>query len=137
MDVPRQLDAFQDMKQRLCTLDIKYALLFRVKLRIISGTETLFFTTPKAAWSWLEMREEHQSTSSSVNDGDSAGQQYSARNTGGICGRPTKAQAALGRAEVLKAVKHSSLSGQEGHGFARGAEGWPADQPQDCGPVSV
>ncbi|KAJ1129636.1 hypothetical protein NDU88_008002 [Pleurodeles waltl] len=116
MDVGKLRDGFCDLKQHLRTLNVKYALLFQTKLKVISGTEMMFSTSPKEAWSSLEIKEDHQHAPLSRGGGFWQLQKcrHHATKVGeNISGRSTKTQAALGRAEVLAAMELSFLSSQE------------------------
>ncbi|KAJ1136413.1 hypothetical protein NDU88_002830 [Pleurodeles waltl] len=73
MGVRKQREPFQDVKQCLRTLGIKYPVLYPAKLKVISGSETLFFLSPKEVWAWLDVRGDFQHTSPTKPLGRSGG----------------------------------------------------------------
>lgn len=48
---------FQEVKQRLCVLQMPYAMLYPAKLRVAALGTTHFFETPKDASQWLDCNE--------------------------------------------------------------------------------
>ena len=54
--VQQQRATFIMVKRKMRELELKYALMFPAKLKVMSGGETFFFTEPEAALTWLESR---------------------------------------------------------------------------------
>ena len=58
--------SFEEVKQKLRTMNIQYMLLFPARLKVIHHTKTHFFDSPNQAWEWAT--EEHGSTLSDTED---------------------------------------------------------------------
>lgn len=56
-DLQKRRAQFQDVKRRLRTLDLSYAMLYPAKLRVVAGDTTVFFENPKDAAGWLDRTE--------------------------------------------------------------------------------
>ena len=52
--------SFEEVKQKLRTMNIQYMLLFPARLKVIYHSKTLFFDSPNQAWEWTI--EEHGAT---------------------------------------------------------------------------
>ena len=71
--------SFEEVKQKLRTMNIQYMLLFPARLKVIHHSKTLFFDSPNQAWEWAT--EEHGSILSDTED--SMGLRRSGRMRGG------------------------------------------------------
>lgn len=58
VSVQKQRAQFMDIKRRLRTFQIQYAMLYPAKLQIVAKGETIFFVDPKEANSWLDRNEQ-------------------------------------------------------------------------------
>lgn len=56
-DVQKRRMLFQDIKRRLRTLQLPYAMLYPAKLRVVALKATHFFESPKDANRWLDCNE--------------------------------------------------------------------------------
>ena len=54
--VQQQRATFIMVKRKMRELDLKYALMFPAKLKVMLSGESFFFTEPEAAWAWLETK---------------------------------------------------------------------------------
>ena len=54
--VQRQRAMFIMVKRKMRKRNLKYALMFPAKLKVMTEDKTLFFTEAEAAWDWLESR---------------------------------------------------------------------------------
>ncbi|KAJ1092813.1 hypothetical protein NDU88_005923 [Pleurodeles waltl] len=101
-EVQRQPNSYAKTKQRLHEHNIKYALLFTAKLRVISDDRTHVFTSPEDAWMWLHAKGLTRSQEG-TDEGEewliSPSQKCSKKRPKG---QPTEKQAAEERAKVLK-----------------------------------
>lgn len=56
-DLQKRRAQFQDVKRRLRTLELSYAMLYPAKLRVVAEDTTHFFENPKDAAGWLDQKE--------------------------------------------------------------------------------
>ncbi|KAJ1177096.1 hypothetical protein NDU88_002358 [Pleurodeles waltl] len=53
-DSPRRRAGYNSVNRKLHDQEIPYSMLFPARLRMVTPTGTMFFSTPEDAWSWLE-----------------------------------------------------------------------------------
>ncbi|KAJ1172857.1 hypothetical protein NDU88_004699 [Pleurodeles waltl] len=100
--VQKQRNSYMKIKQRLREHNIKYALLFPAKLRVISEERTHMFTSPEDTCTWMHAKGIAQ-TNEGVNEEEEWMSSTSRkRNKRRHKGQPTERQAAEERAKVLK-----------------------------------
>ena len=56
LQVQRQRRDFLEVKRALRQQELRYAMLFPAKLRVVADGKVHFFTDPDGAWQWLEGR---------------------------------------------------------------------------------
>ncbi|KAJ1187823.1 hypothetical protein NDU88_004593 [Pleurodeles waltl] len=114
-EVENQRNSFIKIKQRLREHNIKYALLFPAKLRVVMEDRTHIFTNPEDAWTWLHAK--GLAHPREDKEGDEKWQTPAARKRSKrrTRGQPNDWQAAEERAKVLKETplhmqSHSSMA---------------------------
>ena len=116
-EVQRRRATFLKVKTHLRSLDMKYALLFPAKLRVIDGDTTRFFTTPEDTWTWLHARGLANHTVESLSDKEwNSPRPQRKRNRRPERG-PTRSQKELERSKTIEAVSlhiHNSYSPLQG-----------------------
>ena len=103
-EVQQRRATFLEIKSRLRTLNMKYALLFPAKLRVVDGDTTHFFTSPEDAWTWLHAKGlvKHDEDSLDSQGWRPSGRQRIRRKRSGRV--PTRPQQAQERTKAIEAV---------------------------------
>ena len=103
-EVQRRRATYMMVKRQLRSLDIKYALLFPARLKVIYDSSTHFFSTPEDTWTWLHAK--GLATRMPAEDEGAEWRipkQRKRRNRGGARG-PTRSQSDQERSGALEAV---------------------------------
>ncbi|KAJ1168974.1 hypothetical protein NDU88_000886 [Pleurodeles waltl] len=56
MEVQCKRGSYMSVKQRLCDLQIKYALLFQATFKVMDQEKTHIFQSPEDVWTWLHAK---------------------------------------------------------------------------------
>ncbi|KAJ1206516.1 hypothetical protein NDU88_001921 [Pleurodeles waltl] len=110
MEVQRLRGSYSKVKQQLSELEIKYALLLPVKMKVIDGEITHMFLSPEDAWTWLHTKGLPRDPPDSPSNEDWLVPKTRLRKGRSIKVRPTKDQVAAEQARTVSGAELHSMN---------------------------